>query len=788
MKKLYSILTIFFAGISSSAFSQGTFNSNSAGPANWDNSANWTLIAGSDANGIPDANDDVTILAGHTRDVNVNSGCANLTINGTLDFPNNGRTLTVSGNLIMNGASAITGTNNNRILNVSGTFNVSAAAAAGISGIQVNITGATTLDGALTLSSNTGVKTFLGSVTLNAGGSWISTVVTTANQLIFGNGITQNGSSFSAGSATFNTNAQSVNGTGSLSFANVVTVTGITLTNNTTINMTSVVAGALTGTGTWTQAVDATLNFAGLTMTTLTLNASAVNNTINYNQGGAQTIYNPSSGTYYHLTVSTSGTKTLSALTDVNGNLSIQGTSILSASTFNITLAGNWNNSSTNADPFTEGTQTVTFDGSTAQSIINTGDPDGTTFYNLTLNNSFATSPQITLGIDATVINTLNMTSGIVNLATFTLTLGTSGVASTLSKTASSTTNWVYGGTFKRFWVSGTALTSTSGNFYGLFPTGTARPSTYEPFEVNTTSNLTANGFFTVNHVDNLNVLDLLPFYDDAGTLIVRIHNSQFITAVSGDPGGTYNVSATMTGLLPGTLSDIRLAIFTGGTTASAVGAHAAATGTVVNPTAKRTGITVVTNLNNDFRLSTINLLTPLPVELAQFEANCNDGKVDLAWTTYSEVHNDYFTIERSSDAINFEIVRTVDGAGNSNQPVNYFYTDNSPLPNTSFYRLKQTDFDGDFNYFDMVSVSCNNINFPELNVYPNPSNGHFTIVYGAVDAQLIIMNSFGQIVASRKTSSFITQMDLSYLPAGMYFVQISSGTKNIIQKISISK
>src|SRR5690606_7996492 len=106
----------------------------------------------------------------------------------------------------------------------------------------------------------------------------------------------------------------------------------IALTNNNRVNISSVATGSLTGTGSWIQGNNSTLNYSGATITLPAngLNAQAIDNTVDYNlNANNQTIFNPVSGTYYHLILSnTSGTartKTLAAATNVEGNLTISG-------------------------------------------------------------------------------------------------------------------------------------------------------------------------------------------------------------------------------------------------------------------------------------------------------------------------------------------------------------------------------------------------------------------------------------------------------------------------------
>ncbi len=95
-----------------------------------------------------------------------------------------------------------------------------------------------------------------------------------------------------------------------------------------------------------------------------------------------------------------------------------------------------------------------------------------------------------------------------------------------------------------------------------------------------------------------------------------------------------------------------------------------------------------------------------LPIELSLFEAHMQDDQTVLcSWQTQSEINNDYFTLERSVDAINFEQIFMIEGAGNSNQILNYDYIDQDPYNQVSYYRLKQTDFDGSYSYSEIREV-----------------------------------------------------------------------------------
>jgi hypothetical protein len=95
----------------------------------------------------------------------------------------------------------------------------------------------------------------------------------------------------------------------------------------------------------------------------------------------------------------------------------------------------------------------------------------------------------------------------------------------------------------------------------------------------------------------------------------------------------------------------------------------------------------------------------PLPVELLRFEARNLSDKVLLEWSTATETNNDHFIVERSTDMHEIVPLGQVAGAGNSNNILHYLFTDQDPLAGINYYRLKQTDFDGTFEYSDWIAV-----------------------------------------------------------------------------------
>jgi biopolymer transport protein ExbB len=141
-------------------------------------------------------------------------------------------------------------------------------------------------------------------------------------------------------------------------------------------------------------------------------------------------------------------------------------------------------------------------------------------------------------------------------------------------------------------------------------------------------------------------------------------------------------------------------------------------------------------NSPNDFYSIVFNN-TPLPVELIDFNVELIDNSVKITWSTATEINNDYFTIEKAINTVNYEVVDEVVGAGNSNSIKQYSYIDDNVFEGLSYYRLKQTDFDGKFEYFPPQAIN-NNIEasqFKISTVKPNPFTSQFTVVIESKNA-----------------------------------------------------
>lgn len=175
-----------------------------------------------------------------------------------------------------------------------------------------------------------------------------------------------------------------------------------------------------------------------------------------------------------------------------------------------------------------------------------------------------------------------------------------------------------------------------------------------------------------------------------------------------------------------------------------------------------------------------------LPISLIAFDAYTKESAIEITWSTATEKNNHFFTIERSVDGVDFEIIGTTAGAGNSLTQTDYSFTDLHPLQGTTYYRLKQTDFDGQYEYFNTVSVTF--YNEAELQIYPNPATTELTIDFGGLTAEssIQILNIYGQVVKSLSVWQAVQTIDVSDLVPGNYLLTIINGNQPLVKQIVI--
>jgi len=364
---------------------------------------------------------------------------------------------------------------------------------------DLNVNGLVSVEGDLRFVQNSGTKNLNGGVTINPGGQ----VDNTAGQNLYINGNLTNNGEWNDGT----TNVTYYFGGGSsltisgnaLKMSQINVLAGTTLTNLTHLSLKQ--NNGLNGSGSFyngngTSAAYLELgnaNAIGISF----FDFSSIDNIVEYNRAGTQTIEIPNASTYYHLIIEgSSSSKNLNANITVLGDVIIR--SNLNANGNTITVKGNWTNEGT----FTYATSTVIFNGTDDQTISTPYTPAGETFYRMTVNKA---SGNLVMSDPVTVTNSLTMTAGLIDAGTNTITLGTS----TANTGTLSYTSGQIKGKLKR-WISttGTGI---------LFPVGT---DTYYRPALLTFTNLT-NGALTIEFIESAPTNNGLPLTD-----VVTVYNT----------------------------------------------------------------------------------------------------------------------------------------------------------------------------------------------------------------------------------------------------------------------
>ncbi len=432
---------------------------------------------------------------------------------------------------------------------------------------------------------------------------------------------------------------------------------------------------------------------------------------------------------------------------DFKGNVSVDGT-------FNV-------NSTTNQNY-------LLLSGNSTQSLSGSGI---ISVFNLRVNNSS------TFGIDLqrnlTVVNELQMIDGNIQIGSNLLTLGfnTTNIGS-----LNHTDGYVIGR--MRRWFNGT----NAGDVSGKFPMGILSADYYDrSVLIEYNSAPTTPGHLTVEYINspmaNVNAGIPIAQANTGGTTfdVVYVEDEGF-WQIDNQTGtltdGLYSISLTGEEVQSITdVSNLTLLKRVGSGPWTCPGNHIIAAGPVSKPIVSRSAVFGFSNFGFGSGAS-----NPLPIELLSFTATPQNDIVNLDWVTGSEINNQFFTVERSIDALNFEEVLRKDGIGNSSATNYYSDVDTKPLMGLSYYRLKQTDYNGNFSYSQIVPVSFNQTKTVQwMNI--NPSNGNIN-GFSNSDIEFTsyrIYSLGGKIISAGALNSLDGSFNINsgIASKGLYFVEL---------------
>ena len=188
-------------------------------------------------------------------------------------------------------------------------------------------------------------------------------------------------------------------------------------------------------------------------------------------------------------------------------------------------------------------------------------------------------------------------------------------------------------------------------------------------------------------------------------------------------------------------------------------------------------------NIYSNYTNCTPVNLDVLPVNLLSFEAFAMTDHVSIRWATGKEVDNSHFNLYRSADAMNWTEVAIVAGRDMSTEVIEYEFVDRSPLAGRAYYKLRQTDFNGSSEVFELISVMFDPSDI-DLKLYPNPSSDYISVNCSESIDCLSLISSQGRIyrIDGQGASGMGTRFDIRHLPNGVYRVLIH-GEKTIFKE-----
>jgi len=490
---------------------------------------------------------------------------------------------------------------------------------------------------------------------------------------------------------------------------------------------------------------------------------AASTSTVNFQGSGTQNINGVNSGTnsFGNLTLTNNGTVVLNQTTDVTGNLTTTANAtVLNVNGRYLRIGGNLNNFNGGTTMTNLAGSTIEFNGTGAQAYN-----QGTS--TLTLNDVLMNKASNNLTLST---NMVVGTSGVMTLTLGQIITGANEVQITNTASGAITagnTNSFVRGNLRRY-LNGAATSYD-------FPVGHATEG-YQRANITFTTATTIPQLLAT-----FNTWGAVPNGPAASECVTATYNGLpafdngywQIDASANPNSGNYNVTLYSTSV--GNNSGSGWTVMKSPSSSFTWGLNGTC---VVTSTATQTSRT---GLNGFSRFAVAQTPTPLPIELLSFTGR-NEGAFNrLDWITATEVNNDYFVIERSTDGVTFGRIGEKDGAGNSSSQLSYDFYDRYPAEGNNYYRLKQVDFNGSHSYSGIVNVATHYSASYIENVRPNPTNGEIFFDFVSENSTTIhitITDMFGRVVMDEQRQvekgRTAQQALINEISGGIYTLKVS--------------
>jgi hypothetical protein len=433
-------------------------------------------------------------------------------------------------------------------------------------------------------------------------------------------------------------------------------------------------------------------------------------------------------------------------------------------------------------------TGVVNFTGNNNSTVSGSGN---TQLFDMRVNKSAGAT--LTLQQPVLVTNVLSMNQG--NVFTTSANLLTLGTSSAAPGSLSYNSGTIVG-PFKRYFAN-----AASAGTAGLFPVGTAVYNRYADFSFG--SGPGVDQYLTLEYMTGAPLQGGVPLYNGlpliaSGSLIQNYSadgywsviptNNNYAAPITSVNYGVTLFANNLTGMQSPQVCRIIKSAGSNTTGQHHVAWQACGTHTAINGAANPQAFLITSTATQGF--SWFNIGTPnsqaLPVELLSFNGDCNEGQVNISWQTATEHNSDYFEVEKSRDGMNWQVLTTVNAAGNSTQLLNYDATDAQAMEGNNYYRLTQVDIDGTTKTYDVINVSCSGAAKGYFSAYPNPSTGSFQVILN--DKNLVgsgilsVKDTKGAELLNRTIEvkpgiNMFSVTDLNLAP-GVYYIQIVNGER----------